>query len=152
MYCKLFMNVIKVALNINTTNMYKHFSRCLAKTLHNSAQKAPYLQHQNTHQAINFSFRNSKWVWSGIPQSQTSDKPWHRQEGPLNHHEKQGRRIKQSSQLSLRHQDWRLRINNIHRPTKAFSNIIMLSISIWIHILPLVLSDILGRDALQARM
>ena len=37
-----------------------------------------------------------------IPQSQTADNP--RQE-PLNHHETPGRRIKQSNQLSLPHQD-----------------------------------------------
>ena len=31
--------------------------------------------------------------------------PWHRQEEPLNHHETPGGQIKQSSQLSLPHQD-----------------------------------------------
>ena len=31
--------------------------------------------------------------------------PWHREEEPLNHHETQGRQIKQSNQLSLPHQD-----------------------------------------------
>ena len=30
---------------------------------------------------------------------------WHREEEPLNHHEKPGRQIKQSNQLSLPHQD-----------------------------------------------
>ena len=30
---------------------------------------------------------------------------WHREEEPLNHHETQGRQSKQSSQLSLPHQD-----------------------------------------------
>ena len=40
-----------------------------------------------------------------IPQSQTADIPWHREEEPLNHHETPGRQIKQSNQLSLPHQD-----------------------------------------------
>ena len=40
-----------------------------------------------------------------IPQSQTADNPWHREEEPLNHHKTQGRQIKQSNQLSLPHQD-----------------------------------------------
>ena len=40
-----------------------------------------------------------------IPQSETADKPWHREEEPLNHHETPGRQIKQSNQLSLHHQD-----------------------------------------------
>ena len=40
-----------------------------------------------------------------IPQSQTADNPWHREEEPLNHHETPGRQIKQSNQLSLPHQD-----------------------------------------------
>ena len=31
--------------------------------------------------------------------------PWHREEEPLNHHEKPGRKIKQINQLSLPHQD-----------------------------------------------
>ena len=31
--------------------------------------------------------------------------PQHREEEPLNHHETQGRQIKQSTQLSLPHQD-----------------------------------------------
>ena len=31
--------------------------------------------------------------------------PWYREEEPLNHHETQGRQIKQSNQLSLPHQD-----------------------------------------------
>ena len=31
--------------------------------------------------------------------------PWHREEEPLNHHEKPGRQIKQSNQLALPHQD-----------------------------------------------
>ena len=31
--------------------------------------------------------------------------PWHREEEPLNHHEKPGRQIKQSNQLSLPNQD-----------------------------------------------
>ena len=31
--------------------------------------------------------------------------PWHREEEPLNHHETPGRQFKQSSQLSLPHQD-----------------------------------------------
>ena len=38
-----------------------------------------------------------------IPQPQAT--PWHREEEPLNHHETPGRQIKQSNQLSLRHQD-----------------------------------------------
>ena len=29
-----------------------------------------------------------------IPQSQTADNPWHREEEPLNHHETPGRQIK----------------------------------------------------------
>ena len=40
-----------------------------------------------------------------IPQSQSADKPWHREEHPLNHHESPGGQIKQSNQLSLRNQD-----------------------------------------------
>ena len=32
--------------------------------------------------------------------------PWHREEEPLNHHETQGRQMKQSNQLSLPHQDY----------------------------------------------
>ena len=40
-----------------------------------------------------------------IPQSQTADNPWHREEEPFNHHETSGRQIKQSNQLSLPHQD-----------------------------------------------
>ena len=40
-----------------------------------------------------------------IPQSQTADNPWHREEEPLNHHKTPGRQIKQSNQLSLPHQD-----------------------------------------------
>ena len=40
-----------------------------------------------------------------IPQSQTADNTWHREEEPLNHHETPGRQIKQSNQLSLPHQD-----------------------------------------------
>ena len=36
-----------------------------------------------------------------IPQSETADNPWHREEEPLNHHETPGRQIKQSNQLSL---------------------------------------------------
>ena len=40
-----------------------------------------------------------------IPQSQTADTPWHREEEPLNHHETPGRQIKQSNQLSLPYQD-----------------------------------------------
>ena len=31
--------------------------------------------------------------------------PWHCEEEPLNHHEKPGRQIKKSNQLSLPHQD-----------------------------------------------
>ena len=31
--------------------------------------------------------------------------PWHREEEPLNHHKTPGKRIKQSNQLSLPHQD-----------------------------------------------
>ena len=31
--------------------------------------------------------------------------PWHREEEPLNHHEKLGRKTEQSNQLSLTHQD-----------------------------------------------
>ena len=38
-----------------------------------------------------------------IPQSQTADNPWYREEEPLNHHETPGRQIKQSNQLSLPH-------------------------------------------------
>ena len=37
-----------------------------------------------------------------IPQPQPA---WHREEEPLNHHETPGRKIKQSNQLSLPHQD-----------------------------------------------
>ena len=40
-----------------------------------------------------------------IPQSQTVDNPWHREEEPFNHHKTPGRRIKQSNQLSRPHQD-----------------------------------------------
>ena len=40
-----------------------------------------------------------------IPQSQTADTPWHREEKPLNHHKTSGRQIKQSNQLSLPHHD-----------------------------------------------
>ena len=40
-----------------------------------------------------------------IPQSQTADNPWHREEEPLNHHMAPGRHIKQSNQLSLSQQD-----------------------------------------------
>ena len=40
-----------------------------------------------------------------IPQSQTVDNPWHREEEPLNQHETPGRQIQQSNQLSLPHQD-----------------------------------------------
>ena len=40
-----------------------------------------------------------------IPQSQTADNRWHREEELLNHHETPGRPIKQSNQLSLPHQD-----------------------------------------------
>ena len=40
-----------------------------------------------------------------IPQSQTADNLWHREEEPLNYHETPGRQIKQSNQLSLPHQD-----------------------------------------------
>ena len=39
-----------------------------------------------------------------IPQSQTADNPWHREEEPLNHHETPGKQIRQSNQLSLSHQ------------------------------------------------
>ena len=39
-----------------------------------------------------------------IPQSQTADTPWHREEEPLNNYETTGRQIKQSNQLSLPHQ------------------------------------------------
>ena len=38
-----------------------------------------------------------------IPQSQTADNPWHREEELLNHHKTPGRQIKQSNQLSLPH-------------------------------------------------
>ena len=40
-----------------------------------------------------------------IPQSQTADTLWHREEEPLNHHETPGRQIKKSNKLSLPHQD-----------------------------------------------
>ena len=40
-----------------------------------------------------------------IPQSQTADNLWHREEEPLNHHKTPRRQIKQSNQLSLPHQD-----------------------------------------------
>ena len=40
-----------------------------------------------------------------IPQSQTADNRWHREEEPLNHPETPGRQIKSSNQLSLPHQD-----------------------------------------------
>ena len=53
---------------------------------------------------------NLNWIENSeydqeIPQSQTADNPWHREEEPLNHHETPGRQIKQSNQLSLPHQD-----------------------------------------------
>ena len=50
------------------------------------------------------SFGNNEYDQE-IPQSQTADNPWHREEEPLNHHETPGRQIKQSNQLSLPHQD-----------------------------------------------
>ena len=54
-----------------------------------------------------------------IPQSQTTDTPWHREEEPLNHHETPGRQIKQSNQLSLPHQDdCDTRINIKYHSTK----------------------------------
>ena len=34
---------------------------------------------------------------------------WHLEEEPLNHHETPGRQIKQSSQLSLPHQDFKFK-------------------------------------------
>ena len=37
-----------------------------------------------------------------IPQSQATDKPWHRKEEPQNNDETLGRQTKQSNQLSLR--------------------------------------------------
>ena len=40
-----------------------------------------------------------------IPQSQTADNPMAPRGRALNHHEKPGRQIKQSNQLSLPHQD-----------------------------------------------
>ena len=40
-----------------------------------------------------------------IPQSQTVDNLWHREEEPLNHHDTPGRQNMQSNQLSLPHQD-----------------------------------------------
>ena len=38
-------------------------------------------------------------------QSQTADKPWHREEEPHNNHDTPVRQTKQSNQLSLPHQD-----------------------------------------------
>ena len=49
-------------------------------------------------------FKNSEYDQE-IPQSQTADNPWHREEEPPNHHETPGGQIKQSNQLSLPHQD-----------------------------------------------
>ena len=44
---------------------------------------------------------------------------WHREEEPLNHHETPGRQIKQSSQLSLPHQDdCNTRMDTKQRTTK----------------------------------
>ena len=40
-----------------------------------------------------------------IPQSQTAENPWHREEEPHNNHETPGRHTKQSNQLSFPHQD-----------------------------------------------
>ena len=40
-----------------------------------------------------------------IPQKQTKDKIWHREEELHNNHETQGRQTKQSNQLFLSHQD-----------------------------------------------
>ena len=40
-----------------------------------------------------------------IPQSQTADRPWHREEEPHNNHDTAGRQTKQSNQLSLAHRD-----------------------------------------------
>ena len=54
-----------------------------------------------------------------IPQSQTADTPWYREEEPLNHHETPGRQIKQSNQLSLPHQDnCNARMDTKQRTTK----------------------------------
>ena len=39
-----------------------------------------------------------------IPQTQTADNPWHREEEPPTNQETPGRQIKQSNQLSLPHQ------------------------------------------------
>ena len=45
--------------------------------------------------------------------------PWHREEEPPNHHETQGRQIKQSNQLSLSHQDdYNARMDIKKRTTK----------------------------------
>ena len=51
---------------------------------------------------MEFRLKNSEYDQE-IPQSQTADNPWHREEEPLNHHETPGRQIKQSDQLSLPH-------------------------------------------------
>ena len=40
-----------------------------------------------------------------MPQSQTADKPWHREEEPHNNHDTPGRQTKQSNQLSIPHQE-----------------------------------------------
>ena len=38
-----------------------------------------------------------------IPQSQTAENPWHREEEPHNNHETPGRQTKQSYQLTVPH-------------------------------------------------
>ena len=48
--------------------------------------------------------RNSEYDQE-IPQSQTANNPWHREQELLNHHKTPGRQIKQSNQLSLPHQE-----------------------------------------------
>ena len=54
-----------------------------------------------------------------IPQSQTADNPWHREEEPLNHHETPGRQTKQSNQPPPPHQDDRnTRMDTKQRTTK----------------------------------
>ena len=40
-----------------------------------------------------------------IQQSQTADKPWHREEEPHDNHMTPGRQTRRSNQLSLPHQD-----------------------------------------------
>ena len=62
-------------------------------------------------------YKNSEYDQE-IPQSQTADNLWYREEEPLNRHETPGRQIKQSNQLSLPHQDdcnTRMDISNVQQ-------------------------------------